>query len=532
MSVSQLLKPNNLDVYSAVQHSNVLTPETGVSLIMGAIGGVSTINGGDVIVGEVGGTVTILGTIDPPISSVSLSQGTNIVCTPNPITGTGTIATSLTPSFTSETLTALTNQLAMGTTNTVTINAAAPVASRVYTMADAGGNDSFAYLAATQALTNKTITDATNDVAANSLKSATTIVDVSAAVAPTAGQVLTATSGTAADWQTPATGSVTSISAGSNIICTPDPIVATGTVALSATPSVTSISVADGSAVAPSINFASDTPLGIYNKGAHVLGITYNGTEIATFGATNTNISNGDFLVAAGTMRATKSIADANNAAAPAFVFGSENTGMYLKAAGQIGFSILGSLASYIDSNGIHTLAPQDTYLFASGSSNAGIAYSGTNNVDIRSSGTAIASVLDTGVTFTRTASVPTNYATFKAPVFCYGEYTGTGVTVTGNGGTTTCNVKATRFNDTVYVSWSAFTITTTGSGAFTVPLDAFFKPTTAQWNYVYVAAIATVSVSTAATPLLTFGLTPTSPTFSSGTYTAQAGSMTYNVSL
>lgn len=41
----------------------------------------------------------------------------------------------------------------------------------------------------------------------NALKSATTTVDVSAATAPTSGQVLTATSGTAATWQTPASAS-------------------------------------------------------------------------------------------------------------------------------------------------------------------------------------------------------------------------------------------------------------------------------------------------------------------------------------
>lgn len=45
--------------------------------------------------------------------------------------------------------------------------------------------------------------------AANSLKSTTTNVNVSAATAPTIGQVLTATSGTAATWQAPSTGTVT-----------------------------------------------------------------------------------------------------------------------------------------------------------------------------------------------------------------------------------------------------------------------------------------------------------------------------------
>lgn len=42
--------------------------------------------------------------------------------------------------------------------------------------------------------------------AIDALNSATTVIDVSAATAPTTGQVLTATSPTAATWQTPSTG--------------------------------------------------------------------------------------------------------------------------------------------------------------------------------------------------------------------------------------------------------------------------------------------------------------------------------------
>lgn len=55
-----------------------------------------------------------------------------------------------------------------------------------------------------QSLTNKTLTSTTNNVAAKSLHSASTVVDVSAATAPSSGQVLTATSSTTATWQTPA----------------------------------------------------------------------------------------------------------------------------------------------------------------------------------------------------------------------------------------------------------------------------------------------------------------------------------------
>lgn len=57
-------------------------------------------------------------------------------------------------------------------------------------------------LAGAETLTNKTLSGATNDVEARSIKSATTTVSVSGAAAPTAGQVLKATGPTAAAWQT------------------------------------------------------------------------------------------------------------------------------------------------------------------------------------------------------------------------------------------------------------------------------------------------------------------------------------------
>lgn len=50
-----------------------------------------------------------------------------------------------------------------------------------------------------------------NDRTANNLRSATTVIGISAAAAPAAGQVITATSSTAANWQTPAAGAVSSV---------------------------------------------------------------------------------------------------------------------------------------------------------------------------------------------------------------------------------------------------------------------------------------------------------------------------------
>ena len=54
-----------------------------------------------------------------------------------------------------------------------------------------------------QTLTNKTITDPTNTVTATGLRTSTTAVSIAGSSAPTIGQILTATSNTAATWQTP-----------------------------------------------------------------------------------------------------------------------------------------------------------------------------------------------------------------------------------------------------------------------------------------------------------------------------------------
>jgi len=76
----------------------------------------------------------------------------------------------------------------------------AQTASRTLTFPDA--TDTLVARATTDTLTNKTLTSTTNNVAANSLNTTTTAVNVSSAVAPTTGQMLLATSATTATWQT------------------------------------------------------------------------------------------------------------------------------------------------------------------------------------------------------------------------------------------------------------------------------------------------------------------------------------------
>lgn len=63
------------------------------------------------------------------------------------------IHTAATPTFASQTLTATTNQLTLGTTNTTTISSVAPAASRTYTIPDAGGAAEFVMTAGTQTIT-------------------------------------------------------------------------------------------------------------------------------------------------------------------------------------------------------------------------------------------------------------------------------------------------------------------------------------------------------------------------------------------
>ena len=85
--------------------------------------------------------------------------------------------------------------------------------------------------------------------ATNGLKTATTTVVINSATAPSNGQVLTATGSTAATWQTPAVGTVTSVSVVSANGFTGTVATATTTPAITVTTSITGVLKGNGTAV-------------------------------------------------------------------------------------------------------------------------------------------------------------------------------------------------------------------------------------------------------------------------------------------
>lgn len=122
-----------------------------------------------------------------PIARGGTNSGTALVNNRIMVSSGGAIVegtSSSTPTFSSQTLSATTNQLTLGTTNTATISVIAPATSRTYSIADPGANANF-------------VMDTAGPLVITST--------------PSVGQVLTATSGTTANWASPTTGTVTSV---------------------------------------------------------------------------------------------------------------------------------------------------------------------------------------------------------------------------------------------------------------------------------------------------------------------------------
>ncbi len=98
----------------------------------GGTGTASIPTNGQLLIGN--GTGYTLATISSTANQTTVTNGAGTIT----IGTVQNIGTSSSPSFASETLSATSNQLVLGTTNTTTINSVAPAASRVYTIQDAG----------------------------------------------------------------------------------------------------------------------------------------------------------------------------------------------------------------------------------------------------------------------------------------------------------------------------------------------------------------------------------------------------------
>lgn len=173
--------------------------------------------------------------------------------------------------------------------------------------------------------------------------------------------------------------------------------------------------LADGSVGTPSLSFLSDTDLGIYRIGANNLGISAGGALIVNIDTTGMSIT-GAFSIS-GVLR----VGD-GSAGAPSFSFANDiDTGMYLDAVGQIGWSVGGTRRMALDANSLYMvngvvgspafafINDNDTGMYLTGIGTLGFATAGVRRVYI-----------DT--------QMNGNAGTFGAPFYTFDGDTNTGI--------------------------------------------------------------------------------------------------------
>lgn len=103
------------------------------------------------------------------------------------------------------------------------------------------------------------------------------------------------------------------------------------------------ISLADGSASAPSLNFTSETDLGIYKAGSHSLGITTGvGDTDYLFGSTSANFGAAAF--GSGTITTPQIYNGSGSSMVPAYSFSADSkSGVYLASGNQVAVATGGS---------------------------------------------------------------------------------------------------------------------------------------------------------------------------------------------
>lgn len=137
-----LSTPQNIDTAASPSFSGLtlsgLTANTVLVSSSGKSVASQALTDGQLLIGSTGAApvaATLTGTTNQ--INVATGAGTLTLSTPQ------SIATSSTPTFASQTLSASTNQLVLGTTTTTTISATAPASSRTLTIPDSGGAASF-----------------------------------------------------------------------------------------------------------------------------------------------------------------------------------------------------------------------------------------------------------------------------------------------------------------------------------------------------------------------------------------------------
>jgi len=141
------------------------------------------------------------------------------------------------------------------------------------------------------------------------------------------------------------------------------------------------LSLADGSAAAPSLNFTSETTTGLFRASANVLGVSVAGTSRATFTSTGMTVT--------GTITPTGSVHGANGTAAnPSLSFASDqDTGLYRIGANNIGVAVNGAKVLDVGTGGlvVDSIAANATtaLTLSGGSSGASITLraGGTDNI-------------------------------------------------------------------------------------------------------------------------------------------------------
>ncbi|KKR95567.1 MAG: hypothetical protein UU47_C0031G0001, partial [candidate division TM6 bacterium GW2011_GWE2_41_16] len=124
----------------------------------GSIVEATALTNGQLLIGSTG-AAPVAANITGTTNRVTVTNGVGTIS----LTGPQDLATTSTPTFASETLSATINQLVLGTTNTTTITATAPVASRTYTVPDVLENASFVMTEGTQTINGtKTFTSTIN----------------------------------------------------------------------------------------------------------------------------------------------------------------------------------------------------------------------------------------------------------------------------------------------------------------------------------------------------------------------------------